>query len=177
MEGRLSWLSIPVTVVVKDIDKLVGGIELYKRFDQNNGYAKPVGRPDSISSNGNSKNSSFTVWMTLGISVGFFVSVVSCCHFFVLAWRTRRRKIRALACGGDGMFKTTADNDSLPVNYDGDDKFCVEGPKEPSVSDLEYGFSTRETKPSDISVNVDLDNAGSLDDVDLDSAILQSEPV
>jgi hypothetical protein len=158
MEGRLRWFSIPVTVVVEDIDKLVGGIEMYKRFDPDNGYAKPVGRPNSIfnSDNDNGNSSKIVVWVSLGVSIGFFLVVISCINFVVLARRTRRRKSRQLAIdgdgAGDGMFKATpTDNDGLPITT----------------------YNVQEIKSSDMDV---YDN-GSLDDVDLHLAESQSEPV
>jgi hypothetical protein len=161
MEGRLRWFSIPVTVVVEDIDKLVGGIEMYKRFDSDNGYAKPVGRPDSIfnSDNGNGNSLKIVVWVSLGVSIGFFLVVISCINFFILARRTRRRrKGRQLAIDGDGdgdgdgMFKATpTDNGGLHI----------------------ITYNVQEIKSSDM----DVDDTGSLDDVDLHLAKSQSESV
>ena len=147
MEGRMRWFSIPVTVVVEDIDKLVGGIEMYKRFDPDNGYAKPVGRPISIfnSDNDNGDSSKIVVWVSLGVSIGFLLVAISCITFFILARRThRRRKSRQLAINGDGygMFKTTpTDNSGLPITT----------------------YNVQEIKSSDM----DVDDNGSLDDVDL----------
>ena len=167
MEGRMRWFSIPVTVVVEDIDKLVGGIEMYKRFDPDNGYAKPVGRPTSIfnsdndngdsskpvgrpisifnSDNDNGDSSKIVVWVSLGVSIGFFLVAISCITFFILARRTRRRrKSRQVAIDGDGdgMFKTTpTDNSGLPITT----------------------YNVQEIKSSDM----DVDDNGSLDDVDL----------
>jgi hypothetical protein len=156
MEGRLRWFSIPVTVVVEDIDKLVGGIEMFKRFDPDNGYAKPVGRPNSVfnSDNDNGDSSKIIVWVSLGVSIGFFLVVISCINFFLLARRTRRRrKSRQLAIDGDGdgdgMFNATpSDNDGLPITT----------------------YNVQEIKSSDM----DVDDNGSLDDVDLHLAASES---
>ena len=176
-----------------DIDKHVGGIELYKRFSKENGYEKPFGRPASIygfddDDDNDGKNTSFIVSLvTLGVIIGFFLSIISCAHFFVSAWRTRRRKNRRLAPGSDGIFKDknpTTKDDGFSVNYINNQEERVAVFEKSAISDdsdddvvSSNHIPKQEIKPSD--VNVDEIDDG-LDDVDLnddDSAVIQTEPI
>jgi hypothetical protein len=101
LDGRLQWLSIPVIVIVDDIDRHAGAIEQYKRLDEGTKYEKPGIRPLIIvgSEASSSPSSSITVILYIilaGLTL-LFLSLV-----FLIVRRTRRKR-RATTSGNDGI--------------------------------------------------------------------------
>jgi hypothetical protein len=105
VNGRLSWMSIPVTVVVDDIDRHAGAIEQYKRLDESTNYARPPNRPLTIfdGAQENSSSSSAVVWLFV-ILAGLTLVFLALAFLILRRARFTRRKSRAAATGGnDGI--------------------------------------------------------------------------
>jgi hypothetical protein len=110
LEGRLQWLSIPVTVIVDEMDIHAGGIEMFKRLDEGDGYQKPAEHPTStFESESDNSFLMMTVWIG--------IAAVSCLLIGVLVFvasvgRGRRRRSKnATMEGRDGITKSDSFRD------------------------------------------------------------------
>lgn len=133
LDGRLHWLSIPVTVIVDDIDRHAGGIELYKRLDEGTNYAKPATRPLSLIGSDGSSSSSLAIWLYVilaGVTL-IFLSLV-----YLIIRRTRRRR-RATMQGKDGITR----GDAI-VAPKGRDNAAIVAPKGGDISSVEVSFES-----------------------------------
>jgi len=121
VQGRLVWLSIPVTVVVDDVDKHAGGIELFKRLDESSGYAKPPVRPTTVrfgsDNDGSAPSKLLVILVSLVIAVTVFI-MLGLLAFLVIVGL--RRKQADLSTRDGIVMKSTrnyAKND--PSNSEG----------------------------------------------------------
>jgi hypothetical protein len=108
LQGRLEWISVPVAVIVNDIDKHAGGIELYKRFDETTGFEKPLEKPLNLFGSNTKKNS--FIMMAIWLLIGAVVVVVIGVTIFLFCGRRGRRPSRRnqQTTGGDGVLKSNS---------------------------------------------------------------------
>lgn len=121
LQGRIDWISLPVVVIVDEIDIHAGGIELYKRLDENDGYKKPNEGALNLFGK-NDKSDSFlmiAIWLVIGAVV---VVSLGLCIFFVFGRRGRRpnRRQRNASTKNDGVLKSSprSRRDSKKSNKD-----------------------------------------------------------
>jgi hypothetical protein len=115
LKGRLDWFSIPVTVVVDSIDIHAGGVELYMRLDEKNGYEKPKGRPLSRFGNNIKKSSFLTIGIWLVIAAVGIILIAVFVFVVILCRKARRpgRRQRTMTFS-DGVFKGNSFTDQQP---------------------------------------------------------------
>ncbi|KAG7360701.1 zinc carboxypeptidase [Nitzschia inconspicua] len=106
LQGRLDWISVPVVVIVDEIDKHAGGIELYKRLDKNDGYEKP--KEETLYLFGSSSNNDFFLMIAIWLIIGAVAVVLICLFIFLVCGRSGRRATRRQRhpTAGDGVFNS-----------------------------------------------------------------------
>jgi hypothetical protein len=107
LQGRLQWLSIPVTVIVDEVDVHAGGIELFKRLDDIHGYEKPIGRPSSVFLTRGTVTTSFlmiAIWILL--SAVALVMLFLVVHVLLAGSRRRWRRGARNPTANDGVMKS-----------------------------------------------------------------------
>lgn len=115
LDGRLYWLSVPVVIVVDDIDKHAGAIEQYKRLDDRTNYEKPATRPLTIfDTNEERSNSSTSSPLLIFLYVLLTVVTLVLLSLISFIVRRTRRIRRAARKGNDGIGRTDDMNVGVP---------------------------------------------------------------
>jgi hypothetical protein len=154
VQGRVQWLSIPVTVVVDEVDKHAGGIEMYMRLNESSGYLKPGPRPKAMF--GSTKNGGPSPFLmaivAIAIASVFFV-VFGLGVFVIISSRRRRRQRHSSRRDGvvkDGKRKKknavnsdeieSADNPEFFTNHDEHIECTAEGSAVPGSRRISFTY-------------------------------------
>jgi hypothetical protein len=116
LDGRLYWHSVPVIVVVDDIDKHAGAVEQYKRLDDRTNYEKPVTRPRTVfemdpetSTSSTSTTLLVFLYVLLAIVTLVFLSLI-----YLIIRRTRRVRKATKRKENDGIRRIGDMIDTFP---------------------------------------------------------------
>ena len=117
VQGRVQWLSIPVTVLVDEIDKHAGGVEMYMRLNESSGHSKPAPRPHVVFGTSKNEGPSSFLMIIVALAIASVVLVVFGLGAFIVLSNRRRRRHSSRRDGvvKDGKKKKAVksnDNDS-----------------------------------------------------------------